>query len=372
MPHHINPETGVVGACRAKKNCPFGGENNHFPTAELARETYEREMSLLETIGTGKPRQSAATDHALASTMKFKGREPKWLKKMKEKDRLMKTIFGVEPEIIDTIDSPIGELYVVYTPLSTRANYMHSIIEDGYAISSITYHTKSGDLAARIAYTYATDETIEQSFGNDEWAPYRYIAARKNFYGVERIYRDHDISDGEKLASYDPRHWTTYKMPDLSNRNEKFEFMHELSRKYDRWGNLNIKDFTDEQIDEKIAGYRKFAIEDFEAWKNDLTQAAYVEYINIDHPKLRGEGFGASLYIYAAKQLAKKGLALEESGVQTSLAGKAWRRMASDTRIPIKVAKRTWHHREYGKMVTQVATHYRIDYTDQREVAAAA
>ena len=45
MPFHINPETGNSGKCSAQAgNCPFGGEDIHFSTAEDARKAYESSM----------------------------------------------------------------------------------------------------------------------------------------------------------------------------------------------------------------------------------------------------------------------------------------------------------------------------------------
>lgn len=42
--YHINSK-GEAGICRAHKGaCPFGGDDNHFPTAELARAVYEEEQ----------------------------------------------------------------------------------------------------------------------------------------------------------------------------------------------------------------------------------------------------------------------------------------------------------------------------------------
>ncbi len=39
---HINPKSGEPGQCKASKaNCPFGGEDKHYPTSELARRAFE-------------------------------------------------------------------------------------------------------------------------------------------------------------------------------------------------------------------------------------------------------------------------------------------------------------------------------------------
>ncbi len=47
--YHINAETGDVGPCRAEKgNCPFGGENEHYNTAEGARSAYEKAKLKME------------------------------------------------------------------------------------------------------------------------------------------------------------------------------------------------------------------------------------------------------------------------------------------------------------------------------------
>lgn len=42
--YHIN-SNGEPGVCRAKKACPFGGGDVHFPTAEKARNFFESKMT---------------------------------------------------------------------------------------------------------------------------------------------------------------------------------------------------------------------------------------------------------------------------------------------------------------------------------------
>lgn len=51
--YHINPETGEVGLCRANIKCRFLlDESKHYPTANLAREAYEKTQ---ETFKKKKP-----------------------------------------------------------------------------------------------------------------------------------------------------------------------------------------------------------------------------------------------------------------------------------------------------------------------------
>jgi hypothetical protein len=57
--YHINPESGDVAACRAKKGkCPFGSLDKHFTSAEAARAAYEQsQLSVPKITGvtTGEP-----------------------------------------------------------------------------------------------------------------------------------------------------------------------------------------------------------------------------------------------------------------------------------------------------------------------------
>ncbi len=40
--YHVNPQSGSAGLCRAEKGaCPFGGDNEHFPSMAAARKSFE-------------------------------------------------------------------------------------------------------------------------------------------------------------------------------------------------------------------------------------------------------------------------------------------------------------------------------------------
>lgn len=45
---HVNPKTGNPGVCRAKANCPFGGDDEHFESREEARSVYEKTQEKFE------------------------------------------------------------------------------------------------------------------------------------------------------------------------------------------------------------------------------------------------------------------------------------------------------------------------------------
>jgi hypothetical protein len=41
---HVSPNSGEAGECKAKLQCPFGGDDKHFPTKEAARQSFEETM----------------------------------------------------------------------------------------------------------------------------------------------------------------------------------------------------------------------------------------------------------------------------------------------------------------------------------------
>lgn len=54
MLYHVNPNTGNVGLCKARKNCPFGGANEHFTSTEAARSAYEAKRTKDEALVASK------------------------------------------------------------------------------------------------------------------------------------------------------------------------------------------------------------------------------------------------------------------------------------------------------------------------------
>ncbi len=48
--YHINPTTKRVGICRATKQCPFGGDEIHFETKELATAHSVKELPLVSSV----------------------------------------------------------------------------------------------------------------------------------------------------------------------------------------------------------------------------------------------------------------------------------------------------------------------------------
>jgi len=58
--YHVNYK-GEPGVCKASRNCPFGGPEDHFPTPEKAREAYELQMANTDYLSTVKKKINEAT-----------------------------------------------------------------------------------------------------------------------------------------------------------------------------------------------------------------------------------------------------------------------------------------------------------------------
>lgn len=68
---HVNP-AGEPGVCTATRQCPFGGEENHFDTPEAARSSYEEKMNvdgyMFKPLKFSAPDFSKATPEEIAES----------------------------------------------------------------------------------------------------------------------------------------------------------------------------------------------------------------------------------------------------------------------------------------------------------------
>lgn len=87
-------------------------------------------------------------------------------------------------------------------------------------------------------------------------------------------------------------------------------------------------------------------------------KSATIDQSRIDDERLRGIGIGSSMYVYLSRKLAEDGKVLDCSSLQTDEAKRVWKRMAADTRIPIKVVRVVMGGKIYPK--------YRIDYRTEQ------
>ena len=71
---HINPKTGEPGLCRALKNCPFGGSDEHYSSREAAQGAYEAKMEAeADPMKGTQLRESQELGKATLNSLKLKG-----------------------------------------------------------------------------------------------------------------------------------------------------------------------------------------------------------------------------------------------------------------------------------------------------------
>lgn len=91
MKFHIN-SNGEAGRCKAEKGgCPFGGESEHFTSAEAAREHYEAQMN------TPAPTISKSKKAAPSLPVNQTFEEPEYFDFKKEEDRILEGQKGSSP-----------------------------------------------------------------------------------------------------------------------------------------------------------------------------------------------------------------------------------------------------------------------------------
>lgn len=350
---HLNPETGEPGSCRARKNCPFGGDEIHFPDKNSARKNFERTQQLLEEARSTKPKTSPFTDTAFASTLKYEGKVPRWFKKIPT--TLQKNFFGCEPELLDIIDGPNGKLAVVWEENSVEANDIWLGVEKGYNTSQLTLRdARSGEVKAYLKAAYQTQESQERSYGTDEWKGFRSLAERESFYGMEKEYpKDTDYKVGD-----DSFESIVINPPTLETEEQLRDFIAKARRTLDIYGEPRTEAMDEETLRKEVNALQKVA-NDRLAIDLENYRTPYIDFSKVADDKLRGKGLGHSLYIFTARKLSEKGLGLRASGLQSDEAQKSWRLMAADKRFPITV--QNWLYRHRGG--NQVSAGYVMDFT---------
>jgi len=353
---HIN-RAGNPGSCRAKPgNCPYGGESDHYTSKEDAREVYEAQQELLAQIGVGgKHSLSAATETALSADLQPLDQQPAWI--WEQTSRLQQELFGVTPQVIATVESPLGPLAVVWEEATVEPNDLVSEVEDGYLISRISYRTmSSGELVGYLKTTSMSEDSVAKSFGDDEWRGLRYSRTRESFYPMDREHvkgdRNYDLRQGAedfKRSRVEP--------PALDSREKLAEFVSKAQSHFRSYGDSSPAFMDEDQLRVELTRLQDMANENLDHYRESFEEP-FIDYIKLDREELRGQGLGASLYVFMARKQAERGLPLRASGLQTPEAEKSWSRMAADTRFPIRVGNFLYRDRNHRK----VSASYFLDF----------
>ena len=356
---HIN-RAGNPGPCRAKPgNCPYGDESDHYTSKEDAREVYEAQQELLAQIGVGGGHElSAATETALTADLQPLDQQPAWI--WEHTSRLQQELFGVTPQVIATVDSPLGPLAVVWEEATVEPNDLVSEVEDGYLISRISYRTMAtGELVGYLKTTSMSEESISKSFGDDEWRGLRYSRTRESFYPMDREHvkgaRDYDprqSAEDFKRSRVEP--------PALDSREKLAEFVSKAQSHFRSYSDTTPTFMDEDQLRGEVSRLQEIANGNLDRYRASFEEP-FIDYIKLDREELRGQGLGASLYVFMARKQAERGLSLRASGLQTPEAEKSWSRMAADTRFPIRVGNTLYQDRNNRK----VSASYFLDFREQ-------
>lgn len=352
---HLNPETGEPGSCRARKHCPFGGDDIHFPDAKSARENFERTQQLLEEARSTKPKSSPFTDAAFASTLKYEGKPPRWFKKLPSK--LQQNLLGCKPELLDIIDGPNGKLAVVWEENSVEANDIWIVMERGYNTSQLSLRdARTGEVKAYLKAAYQTKESQERSYGTDEWKGFRYLADRESFYGMVKQYpekRDYEFGD-------ETFNGVVINPPGLETEDELRSFVTKARKKFEIYDDSTVDKMNETELRKELTILQKTANDRLTSNLENF-KTPYIDFSRVDDNELRGKGLGHSLYIFAGRKLAEQGLGLRASSVQSDEAQKSWRLMAADKRFPITV--KNWLYRDAS--YKSISAGYILDFTNK-------
>lgn len=353
---HINA-AGNPGVCRAKTvdGCPFGGDSEHYSTRQEAREVYETQQELLSLIDVGGgPPLSPAAEFALTAPLGPLEEQPSWMGDYHF--RLQEELFGVRPEAIAIIESSIGPLAVVWEAATVDSNDLGSQVEQGYRIGRISYRTMAeGELVGRAKSARMDSDSLEAAYGSDEWRGFRYIEDQENLYGMETEYPEaRDYSPDQDADSF-PR--TRINPPALESREDYVKLVDKAQRHFRDFSEKPVGTMNEVELKEELTRLQGLANERLDSHGRGFATPS-IDYIELAHKDLRGQGLGASLYIFLARKHAEQGLPLRASGLQSKEAKKSWARMAADPNLPVRVGNNVYQKSGWSK----VEAHYLLDF----------
>jgi len=346
--YHIN-DKGEAKPCTAKIKCRLGSSwDEHYDNKEDAQKGYEEKQEKMLFLSVNKKHQNnPLTDQALSSTLKYSGEIPQWLNQLNKDNE---TDENNQSEIIDVIDTNAGKLAVVWNEIPDKSSDRYVVFKRGFNLNSIEYRDlETGEIKGYLKATYVNDESSERSFGNDEYSALRDYTSRHLGTGIfeinyDELNEENDeiitpndfLNDDDKRIEAKKKVWanayrTMYETP------ESFKERDDLDPRDKIHYNLTEKYAPDdeEKLDKEISKIN----EKFKKLQDDKKKSyntPFIDYSRLDD-SLRGQGLGTSMYVYASRKLSEKGLGLSASGTQTEEAQKAWKRMATDKRLPITV-----------------------------------
>lgn len=311
--------------CQAvdETTCPFHGVPvQSAPDFDAGLEQHMKEQAALTRVmGSGN-----TVAKAMESSLKYEGEKPKWW--VKYQNDAANNTFSSSTELIDVIDSPLGKLAVVWEEESQSKQDAYSLLDSGMGLHVCRY--KSFDTGEDVGYLklcYMNDATVKRSFGDDEFMAYRWEDRYSGSdYGFSFNNEMKTLFEGEmteeKKVLIRRKLW-------VSVQKAEGRGIYDANKKYVAQYNVSEQHLPD---DETVTADLKVFTKDFTKdikEKRTYFNTPFVDYSNLND-ELKGKGFGAGMYVYAARKLGERGQVLRGSGTQTPAAQTLWVKFAKN------------------------------------------
>jgi hypothetical protein len=274
------------------------------------------------------PIKNDAVRAAVTSSLNYTGPKPQWWNKYRE-NALADKAFPTDPKLLDIIDSPIGKLAVIWQDTSQDERQKTLINSKGMGLYSCYYNSvETGERVGYVNMAYMDKDTLKRSFGDDEFAAFRY---QEEWSGSSYDLTDWDADDDDD--NYVPAYSGLTGEALLEKRREVWlgamkadhNSVTTTDGKYVEYYNLDKEHVPDDETVKKDLDKYSKAIHKNLKKNSSYFTTPYVDYSKVDS-KLAGKGLGSALYIYTARALAQKGKVLRGSGIQSNEAQALWGR----------------------------------------------
>lgn len=312
--------------CQAadEATCPHHGEPvQSAPNFDAGLEKHLTEQAALTRVMGARNTVTSAME----SSLTYQGEKPSWWKEYQETS-LNDAELPSKTELMDVVDSPMGKLAVVWEEQSQDDVDRDVTLDSGMGVNVCKYKSfETGETVGHVSLTHMSDDSVERSFGNDEFTPFRW---QDRYSGSSYGFR----YDDEMKTLFEGEMTEEKK---ILIRRKLWVSVHKAERvsvpdgdgKYTESYNLTEKNLPDDKTVK--ADLRKFANRFNKVTKEKRAYYAtpYVDYSEVNN-ELKGKGFGAGIYVYAARKLGERGQVLRGSGLQSDSAQSLWNKFAKN------------------------------------------
>lgn len=305
--------------CQAadEENCPFHGTGKKtIPDFDAGLEKHlEAKTAEIKVLSA----RNAVTS-AVESSLTYQGDKPSWWKEYSD-SAAQNNDLPSETILMDVIDSPMGKLAVVWEEESQSSKDRGVSLESGMGLHVCRYKSfETGEDLGYLKLSYVNDDTAKRSFGDDEFTPFKW---EDRFSGTSygfRLKKMEELLDGDmtedKAIQIRRQIWVTAQRSSGHG-------LRTTDGKYVASYNIDENNLPD---DKTVKQDLKVFAKEFKksiAMKRKYYKTPYVDFSRVNK-ELQGQGFGAGIYVYAARKLAERGQVLRGSGLQSGSAQALW------------------------------------------------